>query len=233
VKVLVADSSMVTAGVKAWGEEFSLALQVQGRAQRGGRTKARKRVVGFGIGHGLWTQALGGVPEPELIVTDRERGLRQLIGRYFPGARHQQCEWHLARTLGYTLSLQGMHVAERKRLVATVIGTLRQSPEAARDGYRTLQERVRAYPRATTFLRNSARYVLYESNSAERTTGLVEREMRELNRRTDVGARWSLEGVASLVRLRLAQRHNPDDYERIWSAYGSPAATWCLTDHVN
>lgn len=233
VEVLVADGSMVTAGEKARGEEFSLALQVRGREQRGTRIEANKRVVGFGIGPGLWAQALGGVPEPELIVTDRERGLRQLIGRYFPKARHQQCEWHLARTLGYTLSLQGMKVAERKRLVGTVIGTLRQSPEAARDGYRTLQERVRSYPRASTFLRNSARYVLYETDSAERTTGLAEREMREMNRRTDVGARWSLEGVANLLRLRLAQRHNPDDYERIWQPYGRPAATWCLTHHVN
>lgn len=233
VDVLVADGSMVMAGEKPRGEEFSLALQVRGREQRGGRIEARKRVVGFGIGPGLWAQALGGVPEPQLIVTDRERGLRQLIGRYFPGARHQQCEWHLARTLGYTLSLQGMKVGERKRLVGTVIGTLRQGPEAARHGYRTLQERVRGYPRATTFLRNSAPYVLYETDSAERTTGLAEREMREMNRRTDVGARWSLEGVANLLRLRLAQRHNPDDYERLWQPYGSPAATWCLTHHVN
>lgn len=233
VEVLVADGTMVPAGEKPRGEEFGVALQVQGRQRQGNRTRAHKRVVGFGIGYGLWEQALGAVPEPELIVTDRERGVRQLVGRYFPGARHQQCEWHLARTLGYTLSLQGMNMHERKRLVGSVIGILRREPEAARRAYRRLQKRVAGYTRATTFLSNSAPYVLYEERSRERTTGLAEREMREMNRRTDVGARWSLQGVANLLRLRLAQRHNPDDYERIWRPSREPVATWCLSPHVN
>jgi hypothetical protein len=32
----------------------------------------------------------------------------------------------------------------------------------------------------------------------------MEREMRELNRRTDVGARWSVPGIMNLTKLRLA-----------------------------
>lgn len=233
VEVLVADSTMVAAGEKPRGEEFGLALQVQDRQRRGRRTMAQKRVAGFGIGTGLWEQALTGVPEPEVIVTDRERGMHRLVSRCFPRARHQQCEWHVARTLSYTLSLQGMEVEQRKGLVASVAGILRREPIAARRAYARLQQQVEGYRRASVFLKNSAPYVLYDTCSAERTTGLAEREMRELNRRTDVGARWSLQGVASLLRLRLAQRHNPDDYARLWSPAREPVATWCLTHHVN
>ncbi len=53
----------------------------------------------------------------------------------------------------------------------------------------------------------------------------MEREMREVNRRTDVGARWSVSGIMNLVRLRLAKRHHPDDYGRLWSPLRKPAST--------
>jgi len=51
--------------------------------------------------------------------------------------------------------------------------------------------------------------------SAERTTSVMEREMREATRRTDVGARWSLSGITTLSKLRLAKRHGQDDHERV------------------
>lgn len=40
--------------------------------------------------------------------------------------------------------------------------------------------------------------------------------MREINRRTDIGVRWSIPGVRNLRRLTLAKRHNPDDYAAVW-----------------
>lgn len=96
-----------------------------------------------------------------------------------------------------------------------------------------LDERAKAYtaftdslahgPRAQRMLRRSAAQVLYETLPLERTTSVIEREMREINRRTDVGVRWSVTGVDNLLRLRHSRRINPDDFERVWSDVQIPA----------
>jgi hypothetical protein len=52
---------------------------------------------------------------------------------------------------------------------------------------------------------------------------VIEREMREINRRSDVGARWSIPGVDHLLRLRHSKRINPDDFNRVWSTVQKPA----------
>jgi hypothetical protein len=44
--------------------------------------------------------------------------------------------------------------------------------------------------------------VLFDVPSRERTTSVIEREMREINRRSDVGVRWSESGIDNLLRLR-------------------------------
>jgi len=40
------------------------------------------------------------------------------------------------------------------------------------------------------------------------TTSPVEREMRELNRRADVGARWSQKGIENLLKILFLKRLN-------------------------
>ncbi|HYW07504.1 MAG TPA: hypothetical protein VE913_11135, partial [Longimicrobium sp.] len=98
-----------------------------------------------------------------------------------------------------------------------------------------VEERAAAYtaftdglthgPRAQRMLRSSAAQVLYEAPPPERTTSVIEREMREINRRTDVGVRWSVSGVDHLLRLRHARRINPDDFESVWSDVQMPSFT--------
>lgn len=217
--VLVADGTMVATGEKGWGgEDISVAFQVIGRTREGGRPRAIKRVVGFGSGASHWQQTLATGSDPDLVVTDRERGLHRLVSEHFPRARHQQCEWHLARGLGYALWRDGMAMQRRTQLASKLNAILKLEPAMAAAAYRRLLRRLAACPKARAFLENSAPYVLYPTRSPERTTALAEREIRELNRRTDVGVRWSLSGVSNLLRLRLAQRHNPDDYDRVWTA---------------
>ena len=72
-------------------------------------------------------------------------------------------------------------------------------------------------------LRHISAYVLARKRPSERTTSVIEREMREINRRSDVGARWSIAGVDHLLRLRHAKRINPDDFGRVWSDVRTPA----------
>ena len=50
-------------------------------------------------------------------------------------------------------------------------------------------------PRTQAMLRDSLGRILYATPSPERATSLAEREMREINRSTDVGALWTVRGV--------------------------------------
>lgn len=53
--------------------------------------------------------------------------------------------------------------------------------------------------------------------------------MREVNRRTHVGARWSYRGIiCNLLNLRLAKRDNPDAYDRVSTTPRSPLSPFVL-----
>jgi len=225
VETLVADGTKVPAGGKERGEDVSLAFQIRGRRLENRRPVVDKRVVGFGIGWGHWQETLATTHEPELLVTDGETGVAELAEWYFPGTRHQRCEWHLSYGLGHALGKDGLSVEERKPLAGKLSGILARGGAKARQQYRKFTDGLEAYSRAHTLLTNAEPYILYSPPSSERTTSVMEREMREVNRRTDVGARWSIRGISNLLKLRLAKRHNPDDHERVWSPLQRPTLT--------
>jgi hypothetical protein len=225
VETLVADGTKVPAGRKPRGEDVSLAFQIRGRRLENRRPVVEKRVVGFGIGWGHWHETLATAQEPDLLVTDGETGVAELAEWYFSGTRHQRCEWHLSYGLGHALGKDGLSVEERKPLAGKLGGILARGGAKARKQYRKFTDGLEAYSSAYSLLTNAEAYILYSPPSSERTTSVMEREMREVNRRTDVGARWSIRGISNLLKLRLAKRHNPDDYERVWSPLQKPALT--------
>lgn len=223
VETLVADGTKVPAGRKPRGEDVSLAFQIRGRRINNGRPAVEKRVVGFGIGWGHWQETLATATEPEVLVTDGETGVAELAAWYFSRTRHQRCEWHLSYGLGHALGKDGLSVEERTPLAGRLSGILARGGAKARTQYREFTDGLQAYSSAHSLLTNAEPHILYSPPSSERTTSVMEREMREVNRRTDVGARWSVRGIANLLQLRLAKRHNPDDYERVWSPLQKPA----------
>lgn len=217
-EVVVADSTCVPAGEVDRGAAACVALQVGKRARRRGRSRHSKRVVGFGLGWGSWEEALATRSEPALVVTDGESGVHEVVEAYYPKARHQQCEWHVPHSINQSLMLDGMPVRQRRQMQAELREILGRRGRDARARYQAFTDRLERYTRTHTLLTNALPYLLYDEPSIVRSTSLAEREMREINRRTDVGVRWSMQGIANLLKLRLAQRLNPDDYARIWRA---------------
>lgn len=214
--VVVADGTKVPAGASERGTEVRFSFQLLTRRDQRGRRVVQKRIAGWSIGIGGWADALPPGIATEVIVTDREKGIPELIARQHPGVRHQFCEWHLGHTLAHLVYLDGMKAKERKPLVAELGRILWGNVRNRRAAYVRLYERLKDRPQAYTMLRDALPNVLFTEPSAERTTSVIEREMREINRRTDVGVRWSVRGVANMLRLRQAYRINPDDFERVW-----------------
>jgi hypothetical protein len=212
---IVADGSLVRAGEKKRGEDYCIAFQLRERRLISGRPHVEKRVIGFGFGRSGWDQAFSNVSQPKLVVTDGEQGLRQCVERYFPRARHQLCEWHVPYTLKFLLLMDGGIVLRRRKSMVARLRSIIQHCD--HEGYRRFTRRLKARSHARVLLEGAEPYIMYKRRSTVRTTSWAERQMRELNRRTDVGVRWSLNGVANMLKLRLATLHNRDDYERIWT----------------
>lgn len=221
-RVALADGTKVPAGTGDRGCEIRFALQLLGREERHGRRRVAKRIAGWSVGAGAWSRAIPAGIATEAIVTDREQGLAELMRKEHAGVFHGMCEWHVGHSLDHFLLLDRVRNQERKQRVAELGRATWGPAEKRAAAFQALRERVKAYPQASTMLRNVAAYVISAYRPPERTTSVIEREMREINRRTDVGARWSVAGVDHLLRLRHAKRINLDDFERVWSAVQQP-----------
>lgn len=219
-EIVLADGTKVRAGERVEHEELRLAFQICGRSQRGKRKRAHLRLLGLEVGLKTWPKVLRGCTRTRVVVTDAEAALETHVRKHYPNARHQFCEWHAWHTLDWSLRQDGLSAKERKPLRRELASILwrKAKPQRKRallDGYvKTLSR----YPASHKQLTRAAPHMLFEEPSAERTTSVAERQMREIDRRTLVGVRWSIPGVRNLMLLSLARVHNPDDYERSWSA---------------
>ena len=228
LKTIVADGSLVKAGPKKRGAEYYVSYQIQERTRVQGRRAVKKRVVGFGFGAQGWYDAFSTAAEPTLVVTDGEQGIRQCVAASYPRARHQLCEWHVPYTCNFLMLMdKGTPLKKRKRWIAELREIIRCRDHSR---YERFARRLKAGSHARAHLERAKPYIMYRKRSAVCTTSWAERQMRELNRRTDVGVRWSLNGVANMLKLRLATLNNEDDYERIWSK-PNPLA-WTVVAHA-
>lgn len=215
--VVQADGTKVPAGRSERGMDVRFSFQILGRHEENGRTAVQKRIAGWGVGPGGWNKALPPGIATEVIVTDREKGLPELLAKRFPTLRHQHCEWHLGHTMNHLLYLDGVKVAERKPWKEALGKILwGRTITNRRERYEALCDQLPCYPKTHTMLVDARANVLFDVPSPERTTSVMEREMREINRRSDVGVRWSKRGIDNLLRLRAAKRINKDDFERVW-----------------
>ncbi len=216
LNAFVVDGTRVRCGRRYRGEAVVLGLQIEGREGRPGRIRVHKRLIGFGLGRDSWEAALAAGSDAPLVVTDAAAGVREHVSAVCPNARHQLCEWHLTWSLQHFLTLHGVRPALRRALARELGAILLRRSAQGRAAYWRFRRKLRRYRNVTSLLDQAVPYIMYRKRSAERTTSIAEREMREINRRTDIGVRWSISGVKNLLSLKLGQRHNPDDYARLW-----------------
>ena len=217
--VVLADGTKVRAGTRTKLEELRMAVQVLGRQEEGGRRRARPPAPGGVTGPGGWPRVMQPAPNTQVVVTDAELPVRAHVRDRYPGARHQQCEWHVGHSLNWSLRVDGVPLAERKQRRAELGKILwGEAPvEEQRRQYDAFIATLSQSPTSQTQLRQAQAQILFEPASSERTTSLLERQMREVDRRAWNGARWSSRGLGHLLRLSFARTHNPDDYQRLWS----------------
>ena len=89
--------------------------------------------------------------------------------------------------------------------------------------YNKLIEKCKVYNLTSTnsFLENAKEHLFTYKQFAEkdlhgRTNNVIERQMREVNRRMENGSRWTEKGAQNLLNLKFIEELNPESYDYLW-----------------
>ena len=243
VPVLLLDGTGERAGKKKNGVELHLAVGIVARKQAGKRTVCQVELLGatLGEGWGVLFDLIGHL-RPGLVVVDGEEELSTLCAKYFPTAPRQRCLWHLARAMvrlaryndGVGSKIVDQAAADLQAILdgAWVERDLSNALECLDlladnlelDGAKAAATHLRnARDEIFTFLSNPQAGTLVAGHKGrpEVGTGVLERVMREMNRRSDVGVRWSVEGVRRLLMTKLEHKYRRGR----WAQSEPPSAT--------
>ena len=172
---------------------------------------------------------------PDRVVFDGDSGLRAVIEDLWPHTSLQRCLWHLPHQLYYAVRKDDLTKTDSDPIQERLMDLLYHSPtlHQARAAYQALQDELyleglthgasylrEAQPHAFTFREHPdgvfADRSWSETCQAILATSPLEREMREINRRTDNGSHWSVPGARNLVGLDLVRRYDASQSQRLW-----------------
>jgi len=249
VAAMLIDGTRVPAGARhgrrarsARGVEVNIACAVMGRDLTGRRPRASIELLGASIAQ-PWLSLHDVVRSPKgigIVVTDGDNGIEHLLDRALPEVPRQHCTFHVQHNIRLRLWQDGVALKDREaiadRLLAPILGAptrgaslqaLEESITLAEDhDFNYAAQHLRNVgPLLSTWqaVRHSRRpWRMNGRSRPEHTTSLLERTMREVNRRVDPpGNRWLVPGVRSMVNLVLARRFDHPAWRGLWQDAGT------------
>lgn len=235
-KPVIVDSTKVCAGEKERGALLNLGLSIRRRDDKGARPSLELCPICFGVAES-WKetgQALDRA-NPDRVVFDGDEAITQWAETTLPDTPKQRGIWHLVNKLYWPLWRDGLHKTDSDpwmgrlgELLYHAEDNLQKSKEKLNELIQDLSEQ--GFHEGVTYLARAAPYVFtyrekpdgvfQDAETGEsraiRSTSPVERQMREINRRTDVGVRWTVSGVENLTALDLVRRFDPGQWQALW-----------------
>jgi len=250
VPILLLDGTGERAGPSKGGVALHLAIGLVSRRRNGKRVSVEARLLGATVAEG-WSvmgDLLAGL-RPGLILVDGEEELSALAAERFEGVPVQRCLWHLARGV-YRAARYNDRASEQLAddFARQLEALLREAYagadlDAARAAYADLIDDAEgcgamaaaahlrgAETEVFTFLTHPAagRLLFGDKGRAELGTGVLERVMREMNRRTDLGVRWSVEGVRAILMVKLQRKYAHGPWSPSEATDNPPAVRFSL-----
>lgn len=217
-------------GIKKRGRELKVFIQK--------RVGGGVRIAGLAVGkyEGGWDKLFKPIlPDfalfkQFLLVTDGDASILKGLGDKVK-VIVQRCLWHIPHQLKYCLWQDKVkHKSEAWKKVLTdaiLVCTLPRPPEDEELISTIIEEKRKAlnslidhcsesgYDRCATYLRNAApdMFNAFEKKLHGKTTSLVERVMRIVNYRINVG-KWTERGALNVNKIRLAHYYNGYDADK-------------------
>ncbi len=228
--VVLLDGTGMRAGRRRLGVDCNIALGITARSGPRRRPQVSTALLGLTLAQ-PWTamaaQLLTLTP-PAVVLVDGELAITTLAETVWPDVPIQRCWWHLPRALRWALYAdKAPHPwanAKRAELVALLRRVAREHLTYAQalaaydafaatvtaEGHHAAGELLTgARDQVFTCLRPEIRARLAHLGGPELGSGVLERVMRELNARTDIGgSRWSVDGLRDLITIQLARMTN-------------------------
>ncbi len=249
VPAMLIDGTRVPAGPRhgrrvrsARGVEVNIACGVVGRDLAGRRPRAQIELLGASVAE-PWLRLHDAVRGPRnvgIVVTDGDNGIESLLDRALPEVPRQHCTFHVQHNIRLRLWQDGVPFKDRDaladRLLAPILTAptrgasllaLEESIALAEDhGFHYAAQHLRHVGRDLSTwksVRHSRRpWRMTGRSRPEHTTSLLERTMREINRRVDPpGNRWLVPGVRAIVYLLLARRFDHPSWNALWQDAGT------------
>jgi hypothetical protein len=205
-ETVLVDATQVKAGSKPRGESVYLAMTARPGVRKGARSTCCKKLIHLHVGNSNpLKQKL-----KTLSVTHLVHDGGDDVGQCAPHV--QRCRWHMSHQLKHYLWQDGVPHAQRAIFQKTLRGIIKDR-EHGPERYPRWIKSLASLRLETTVehLRNAATEIfsyVKEPGFAYIDTSPLEREMRELNRRADIGARWSPKGLENVLKVLFHQRLN-------------------------
>lgn len=225
--VVILDGTGMRASSRRLGVNCNIALGVTGRTGPRRRRQADTVLLGLTLAQSWSAMAdqLRDLRPPAIVVVDGELAITALAEKVWPDVPIQRCWWHLPRALRWALYADKaphpwangkraeltalLHRVARERLThaqaLAAYDTFAATVTA--EGHHAAGELLAgARDQVFTCLRPDIRTRLAHLGGPELGSGVLERVMRELNARTDIGgSRWSIAGLRDLITIQLAR----------------------------
>jgi hypothetical protein len=228
--VVILDGTGMRAGRRRLGVDCNIALGITARTGPPRRRQVSTALLGLTLNQpwSAMSPQLQRLDPPAVVVVDGELAITRLAEEVWPDVPIQRCWWHLPRALRWALYAdKAPHPwanAQRAELVELLhrVAGQRQTHAQALDVYDAFTATITAEghhaasalltgarDQVFTCLRPDVRARLAHLGGPELGSGVLERLMRELNARTDIGgSRWSIGGLRDLITVQLARMTN-------------------------
>jgi hypothetical protein len=244
--VVILDGTGMRAGSRRLGVNCNIALGVTARGGPRRRRRAETVLLGLTVAQPWSSMAeqLTALDPPAVVVVDGEVAITALAESVWPDVPIQRCWWHLPRALRWALYAdkaphpwangKRTELTDLLRRVAREHLSHAQALHAydafcatiSAGGHHAAGELLAgARDQVFTCLRPQLRARLAHLGGPELGSGVLERVMRELNARTDIGgSRWSVDGLRDLITVQLARMTNHPTWATLRQALRPPNA---------
>lgn len=205
-KTVLVDSTKVKSGKKKRGCPVHLAITVRKGDRLAGRPSIQKKLLHLHVGNSRKLRKRLKTIGAKNLVHD---GFEDLAGC---ATNVQRCLWHLVHQLRYYLRQDGVPFGLRsfyQNSLRRILWDSKNGPEKLNSYVKDLK--INGLKQSAKHLSNAQHETFTWANHLGfvfTTTSPLEREMRELNRRADIGVRWSNKGIESVLKVLFYYRLN-------------------------
>lgn len=242
--VVILDGTGVRAGPKRLGADCNVAIGLVGRSGPEQRRRAHSVLLGLTVGErwGAIAEQLTHVEPPKVVVVDGEEAVTVIARTIWPDVPQQRCWWHLSRGFRWALyadkAPSGWSNDRRADLVELLRDAIRheRSTDEALGHYDAFTNAIHdaghhaatslltvARPQVFTCLDPALRRRLAYLGGPELGSGVIERTMRDINARVDIGgSRWTIPGIRDTITVLAARRFRHPSWQHLTATLRPP-----------